>query len=159
MASSWPVFARSSQKQPYDFSEIRRASFFEDTIYRSVLQNLKTLLSTLIYSFKPFLILKFLSQVSQFPTISRGSLKHKWVKRLNLPGKKEATILFLPVNLYNAEATIVQSTKTQKFLKTTQTLSYWYSFDSSHWALLDEYPFVRVSVILQDFCIILCWQN
>ena len=63
------------------------------------------------------------------------------------------------LNPYNAEATYIQSTKTQKFLKTTQTLSYWYSFNSSHWALLDEYPFVRVSVIFQYVCIILCWQN
>ena len=35
------------------------------------------------------------------------------------------------INPSNAEATSVQSTKTQRFLKIIQTLSCWYSLDSS----------------------------
>ena len=41
----------------------------------------------------------------------------------------------LLVNPSNAEATFVQSTRTQRFLKTIQTLSCWYSLDSSRWVL------------------------
>ena len=37
--------------------------------------------------------------------------------------------------------------KAQLFLKTIQTLSCWYSLDSSCWALSDEYPCARVSII------------
>ena len=40
---------------------------------------------------------------------------------------------------------------------------YYYSdndkLDSSCWVLSDEYPFTRVSVIFQFFCIILYWPN
>ena len=39
----------------------------------------------------------------------------------------------------------------QRFLKTIQTLSCWYSLESSRRALSDEYPFARVSVILLGF--------
>ena len=63
------------------------------------------------------------------------------------------------VNPSNAEATFVQSTKTQIFLKTIETLSCLYSFNSSRRVLSDEYPFGRVSVIFQGFCIILYWPN
>ena len=59
----------------------------------------------------------------------------------------------------NAKATFVQSTQMQRFLKTIQTLSCWYSLESSHGALSDVYPFARVSVIFQDFCISLYWPN
>ena len=38
-------------------------------------------------------------------------------------------------------------------------LSCWYSLESSCRVLSDEYPFARVSVIFQRFCIILCWTN
>ena len=56
----------------------------------------------------------------------------------------------------NAGATFIQSTRTQRFLK---TLSCWYSLESSHWVLSDEYPHARVSVIFQLFCIILYCPN
>ena len=59
----------------------------------------------------------------------------------------------------NAEATFVQSTRTQSVLKTIETLSCWYSLDSSRWVLSDEYPFPRVSIIFQFFCIILYRPN
>ena len=36
------------------------------------------------------------------------------------------------INPYNAKATFVQSTWMQRFLKTIQTLSFWYSLDSPH---------------------------
>ena len=38
-------------------------------------------------------------------------------------------------NPSNAEATFVQCTRTQRFLKTILTMSCWYSSDSSHWVL------------------------
>ena len=65
----------------------------------------------------------------------------------------------LAFNPSNAEATFVQSTRTQRFLKIFLTLSCWYSLDSSRQVLSDEYPFDRVSVIFQVFCIILYWTN
>ena len=55
------------------------------------------------------------------------------------------------VNPSSAEATFVHSTRTQRFLKNTWTLSCWYSLDSSCWVLSEEYPFTRVSVIFQVF--------
>ena len=58
---------------------------------------------------------------------------------------------WLGVNPSNAEATFVQSSRTQIFLKNIESLSCWYSLDSSHWVLSDEYPFARVSVIIQVF--------
>ena len=54
-------------------------------------------------------------------------------------------------NPYNAEATFVQSTRTQRFLKIIQTLSCWYSLESSRGVLSDEYPVARVSVIFPGF--------
>ena len=65
----------------------------------------------------------------------------------------------ITVNPSNAEATFIQSTRTQIFLKIIKTLSCWYSLESSWWVLSDEYPFARVSVISQVFCIILYWPN
>ena len=64
-----------------------------------------------------------------------------------------------PINSSNAETTFVQSTRTQSFLKNIESLSCWYSLDSSRWVLSGEYPFARVSVIIQVFCIILYWPN
>ena len=55
------------------------------------------------------------------------------------------------LNPSNAEATFFQSTKTQLFLKTIETLSCWYTFESSCWVLSDEYPFARVLVILRGY--------
>ena len=55
------------------------------------------------------------------------------------------------LNPSNAEATSAQSTMTQRFLKTSETLSCMYSLDSSRRVLSDEYPFARVSVISQVF--------
>ena len=57
------------------------------------------------------------------------------------------------INPSNAEPTFVKSTRTQKSLKIIETLSCWYSLDSSRGVLSDEYPFSRVSVIFQVFCI------
>ena len=48
------------------------------------------------------------------------------------------------LNPSNAEATFVQSTMTPIFLQTNQTLSCWYSFESSHWVLSHEYPYFGV---------------
>ena len=50
-----------------------------------------------------------------------------------------------------AVATLVQSTKMQRFLKIILTLSCWYSLDSSYWVLLNEYPYARVWVIFSPF--------
>ena len=47
----------------------------------------------------------------------------------------------------NAETTFVQSTRKQNSWKTIETLSSWYSFESSRRVLSDEYPFARISVI------------
>ena len=55
------------------------------------------------------------------------------------------------INPSNAETTFVQSTRMQHFLKNIQTLSCWYSLDSSRLVLSDEYPYARVSVIFQFF--------
>ena len=63
------------------------------------------------------------------------------------------------VNPSNAEATFIQSTRTQIFSKTIETLSCWYSLESSRRVLSFEYPFARVSVIFLVFCIILYWPN
>ena len=54
-------------------------------------------------------------------------------------------------NPFNAETTIIESTKMQRFLKTTKTLSCWYSLESFRRVLSDEYPFARVSVTFYDF--------
>ena len=59
-------------------------------------------------------------------------------------------------NPSNAEATFFNSTRTQRFLK---TLSCWYTLGNSRRVLSDEYPYTRVSVIFQDFCITLYWPN
>ena len=50
-------------------------------------------------------------------------------------------------NHSNAEAAFVQRTMTQRFLKTIWTLSCWYSLNSSHWVLTDEYPCARIELI------------
>ena len=50
-------------------------------------------------------------------------------------------------NPFNAEATFLNITRKQRFLKNIWTLSCWYSLKSSHWVLSDEYPCARVSVI------------
>ena len=47
------------------------------------------------------------------------------------------------------EATFVQSTRTQRFLKTIQILLWWYSLDSSSGVLTDKYLFARISIISQ----------
>ena len=59
-------------------------------------------------------------------------------------------------NPTNATTTFVQSTRMQRFLKNLQTLSCWYSLESSRWVLSDEYPIARVSIIFvffASFCI------
>ena len=59
--------------------------------------------------------------------------------------------LAINLNPSNAEATFVQSTRTQISLKDIWTLSCWYSSNSSRWVLSDEYPFARVSIIISFF--------
>ena len=54
----------------------------------------------------------------------------------------------------NAKTTLVQSTQMQRFLKTILTLSCWYSLESSHWVLSDEYPISKVSVIFFSFFVL-----
>ena len=61
------------------------------------------------------------------------------------PGKNGLTLPMLKLLIY------VQRTRKQRFLKTIRTLSCWYSLDSSHWVLSDEYQYARVSVIIQIF--------
>ena len=60
-------------------------------------------------------------------------------------------IVILVLNPFNAEASFVQSTRTQRSLKTLLTLSSWYSLNSSRQVISDEYPFARCSVIFQVF--------
>ena len=54
-------------------------------------------------------------------------------------------------NPFSAEATFVQITRMQSFLKTIFILSCWYSLESSREVLSDEYPCARVSVIFPGF--------
>ena len=58
------------------------------------------------------------------------------------------------LNPFHAKATFVYGRKMRKLLKTIQTLSCWYSLESSRRVLSDEYPFVRVSVLFSVF-----WHN
>ena len=58
-------------------------------------------------------------------------------------------------NLFNAEATFVQSARTQRFKKKSSKPCH----VGIHWIALAEYPFARVSVIFQVFYIILYWPN
>ena len=60
------------------------------------------------------------------------------------------------LNTSYAEATFVQNTRPQRFLKTIETLSCWYSLDSSRQVLSDEYPFTRVSIIFFMFFASFC---
>ena len=46
----------------------------------------------------------------------------------------------------------VWETRRKKGLKTIQTLSYWYSFESSFSELSDEYPCARVHIIFASDC-------
>ena len=62
------------------------------------------------------------------------------------------------INPFTAKAAFVQRARMQ-WLKTIETLSCWYSLESSQWVLSDEYPFAMVSVIFQLFCIILYLPN
>ena len=90
-----------------------------------------------------------------------GKVLDKWSNTTipRPPGYRGCSQAGFFFNPSNAEATFVQSTRTQIFLKTIQTLSCWYSLDSSRGVLSDEYPFARVSVIFQDFCINLYWPK
>ena len=69
---------------------------------------------------------------------------------LNSPiGKSDGQVSHLIPS--NAEATFIQSTRTQKFQKTIWTLLCGYSLESSCWALSYEYPFARFSVNFSGF--------
>ena len=46
---------------------------------------------------------------------------------------------------------LMQIMMMKMMMKHIQTLSCWYPLDSSHWALLDEYPYARGSVIFKVF--------
>ena len=58
----------------------------------------------------------------------------------NIRGTFDKSFHFNPSN---AVATFAQSTRMLRFFKTIKTLSYWYSLESSCWALSDEYPFAK----------------
>ena len=60
------------------------------------------------------------------------------------------------INPSNAEATFVQSTRTQNIMKIILNLSYRYSFERPCCILSYEYPCARVSVILFRFLASLC---
>ena len=78
------------------------------------------------------------------------------------PMAELSSALRVGLNLYNAEATtctFIHSTREQRILKIIQTLSCWYSLNSSRSVLSDEYSCARVSVIFfYVFYIILYWQ-
>ena len=74
-----------------------------------------------------------------------------WCLLCDLAGPHSPLIKLYPSN---AGATFVQGTRTQKSLKTIWIPSCWYSLDSSRRVLSDEYQPVRVSVILQIWCMI-----
>ena len=76
-----------------------------------------------------------------------------------VPEDQKVRLSKIMVNPFNAESFFVQSTRTQIFLKTIQTLSCWYSLERSRGVLSDEYPFAKVSVIFRGFRIILYWPN
>ena len=57
----------------------------------------------------------------------------------------------MKVNPSTAEATFVLSTRTQNLLKTIETLSCWYSLESSHRVHSDEYQYAGVLVIYRFF--------
>ena len=63
------------------------------------------------------------------------------------------------VNPSNAEAIHIQSTRMQIFLKTSETLSCWYSLNSSRCVVSDEYPCAGDSLIFQFISIISRWPN
>ena len=79
---------------------------------------------------------------------TRGQRKQRYWPRTRERRRQPNPVLQPPLvsalNSSNAKATFTQSTRTQTFLKTFSTLSCWYSFYSSHWALSDEYPCARV---------------
>ena len=65
--------------------------------------------------------------------------------RVNLPARDQTSqdfrmCVMFTISPSNAEATVIQSTLTQRFLKNDETLSCWYSLDSSHRVLSYEYP-------------------
>ena len=91
---------------------------------------------------------------------SRSIYKNEWVKQPWFRGMQMFILGCLhtigwSLNPSNAEATFIQSTMMQRFLKTILTLSCWFSLESSRWVLSDEYPYAEVSLIFQFFCIIL----
>ena len=89
--------------------------------------------------------------------VHHNTINHYCCRLNPTPIQPIYTILRCHSNPSSAEATFVLSTRMQRFLKTILTLSCWYSLESSHWVLSDEYPYARVSVIFQPLCIILYW--
>ena len=63
------------------------------------------------------------------------------------------------VNPFDAEATFDQGTLIQKCFITIETLSCWYSFESSCSALSDEYQICQGFSHFQHFCNKLFWPN
>ena len=109
------------------------------------------------------LLLCFLSLVSQCP------LSYRLVIHLMPPPppppfnptSPQNFTRVCPLNPSNAEATFVQSIRTQNFMKTILTLSCWYPLDSSRCIFSDEYPCSRIQSFshFPFFCIILYWPN
>ena len=67
---------------------------------------------------------------------------------------REPSVWFLGIcafKPFNAKDTFVQCTRMQRFMKTIETLSCWYSLESSRRVLSDEYPFAMGSVIFKNF--------
>ena len=125
---------------------------FEDFSGMSQSQSVrvKVCIQSIFIFIRPILLLKFEEYIPGIIPI--GNSRVFWDVLLLSDRDRNLT---LPMS----ESTFAQSTRTPKSLKTIQTLSCWYSLDSSHWVLSDEYSFARVSVIFQDFSIILYWQN
>ena len=105
-------------------------------------------------------------------SLNRGVYRNEWLFSSHLPKNERIyimhnlEILFYFLNFtadfFNPskdEATFVQSTRTQRFLKNILNVSCGYSSDSSHRGLSNEYPCAIVSVIFQDFCIIFYRPN
>ena len=106
--------------------------------------------------------------ILNFTFLFRKDTGITYIIRINLSGLINES--FLTKILYNLKfyisrtvlhinpfkATFIQSTMTQRCLKTIYALLSWYSVDIPRWVHLDEYQFSRVSVFFQLF---LYWWN
>ena len=76
------------------------------------------------FSFNFFLKISFVAKISIYYSGGLGRCVH--LKGLHLE---------IADNPFNTKANFIQSTRTQRFLKTNLTLPCWFSFDSSRWVL------------------------